>query len=228
MIAFNSILGTQFTLIALLAVLGSALGMGLILSVTYMFIGRKTAISKGLAATLVVMPMIVGIVILIVQDSWARAFSLAGAFSIVRFRSTQGNPKELALIFASLAAGLSCGTGYVQVGFIFTAAVAIVLIVLDLVRFGESRKQRMKLKITIPENLNYVGVFDEIFAKYTSFYRLEKVKSSNFGTMFDLTFDIIFKSGVNSKEFIDDLRTANGNLNIVLQNYVYDPKKTTD
>lgn len=228
MFEFNSILGTQFTLLSLLAVLGCSLGMGIILGVVYLFVCRKSIASRGLAVTLVVLPIVVSVIILIVQDSWARAFSLAGAFAVVRFRATQGGPKELSLIFTALGAGLASGTGFVQVGFIFIVFVAVVLIVLELMNFGEPRKPRMKLKITIPESLNYVGVFDQIFEKYTSSFRLDKVKSSNFGTMFDLTYDIVFKNGVNTKEFIDDLRTTNGNLNIVLQNYVYDPKKTAE
>ena len=149
---------------------------------------------------------------------------MAGAFSIIRFRSTQGNPRDLALIFTTLAVGLACGTGYILVGVVLVIFVAIILVLIELIHFGEPKKERMLLSITVPEDLNYVGVFEESFKKYTVKHKLAKVKSSNFGTMFVLTFDIVIKKDVNQKEFLDDLRCQNGNLNIVLRDYVYNPE----
>ena len=226
MFAITSVLdqAQQITLVTLLTVLGSALAMGLATSLIYIFTNRKGDYSKGLALTLIVLPMVITVVIFLVQDNWARAFSLAGTFSIIRFRSTQGNPRDLALIFSTLAVGLACGTGYLLVGVVLVVCVAIVLIAIELLRFGEPKKERMILKVTIPESLNYVGVFDDVFEKYTVSNKLAKVKSSNFGTMFVLTFDIVVIKDVNQKEFIDDLRCKNGNLDIQLQNYVYNPE----
>ncbi len=223
MLKITSLLDQQqeITLLTLLTVLGAALVMGAAISLMYIFTNRKGDYSKGLSITLVVLPLVISVVIFLVQDNWARAFSLAGTFSIIRFRSTQGNPRDLALIFTTLAVGLSCGTGYIIIGAVLVAVVAIVLFAIDLMHYGEPKKERMVLKVTIPESLNYVGVFDDVFDKYTASHRLSKVKSSNFGTMFILTFDIVVKKGVNQKEFIDDLRTKNGNLNILLQDYVF-------
>lgn len=211
------------TLTTLLIILGSALGLGFIIGLVYIFTNRKSDYSKGLAITLVVLPIVISVIIYLVQDNVVRAFSLAGTFSIIRFRSTQGNPRDLALIFTTLAVGLACGTGYLLVGLVLVVFVAAVLILIDLLRFGDTKKERMILKVTIPESLNYVGVFDEVFEKYTVSNRLTKVKSSNFGTMFILSFDVVLKKDVNQKEFIDDLRCKNGNLDILLQNYVYSP-----
>lgn len=211
---------------ALLMVIGVAFVLGIALSLTYIFLNRKVVTSKGFAASLVILPIVISAIIFLVQDSWARAFSLAGVFAIIRFRTTQSNPRDLTLVFATLAIGLSCGTGYVLVGIILVAVVCVVLIVLNLVRYGEPRNPKMRLKVTIPEDLNYVGVFDEVLAKYTTESRLVRVKSANFGTMFDLTFDLVFKKGINEKEFIDALRETNGNLNIVLQNFTYNPEFT--
>ena len=226
MFEITSILGSTFTVTSLLIVIGVSLLLGLALSFVNIFVNRKSGVSRGLLVTLVTLPVVIGVIIMLVQDNWGRAFSLAGAFSIIRFRNTQENPKDLALIFTALGVGLASGTGYILVGVILVAVISCVLIVLDLVRFGEPRSPKMRLKITIPESLNYVGVFDEVFDKYTTSSNLIKVKSTNFGTMFDLTFDIIFKKDVNEKEFIDDLRTTNGNLSISLQNYVANPELT--
>lgn len=218
-----SILGNQFTVKAILSVLGSALIFGVILSLVYIFSSGKDRYSRGLSITLVLLPVIIGTVIMLVSDSFARAFGLAGAFSIIRFRSTQGNPKDLAYIFAGLAVGLACGMGYILAGAIITAFICIILIVLSLVGYGMPKTPPMLLKITVPESLNYVGIFDECLGKYTKSWKLVRVKSNNFGTMFDLSYDVRLKSGINEKEFIDELRCINGNLNIMLQNNAADP-----
>ena len=218
-----SILGNQFTVGAVISVLGSALIFGVILSLVYIFSCRKERYSRGLSITLIVLPVIISTVIMLVSDSFARAFGLAGAFSIIRFRSTQGNPKDLAYIFAGLAIGLACGMGYILAGAIITAIICAVLLILGLIRYGTPIAPPMLLKITIPESLNYVGIFDDCLGKYTSSWKLVKVKSNNFGTMFDLSYDIRLKKGINEKEFIDDLRCINGNLNIMLQNNAADP-----
>ena len=211
----------QVSLMMLLEVLIATFIMGVFMSLIYIFTNRNGDCSRGLAITLVVLPVVISIVIFLVQDNWARAFSLAGAFSIIRFRSTHGNPRDLAPIFTTLAVGLACGTGYIFVGVVLVIFVAIILV---LIHFGEPKKERMLLSITVPEDLNYVGVFEESFKKYTVKHKLAKVKSSNFGTMFVLTFDIVIKKDVNQKEFLDDLRCQNGNLNIVLRDYVYNPE----
>jgi len=224
MFEITSILGSTFTVLSLAIVLGVAFILGVALSLTYMFINRKTIISKGFALTMIVLPIVISAIILLVQDSWARAFSLAGTFAIIRFRTTQSNPKDLVLVFATLAIGLACGSGYILVGVILVVTLCVILIVLNLLHFGESRTPKMRLKVTIPEDLNYVGVFDEVMNKYTVTNQLVRVKSTNFGTMFDLTFDIVFKKDVNEKEFIDSLREVNGNLTVVLQSYAFDPE----
>ncbi len=223
-IIIQSIFGLQMTLSLLLIVLGAAFLMGVVVSLIYIFTNRHGDYSRGLAITLVVLPVVISVVIFLVQDNWARAFSLAGAFSIIRFRSTQGNPRDLALIFTTLAVGLACGTGFILVGVVLVIFVSIILLLIEILHFGEPKKERMLLIITVPENLNYVGVFEDVFEKYTVSHKIAKVKSSNFGTMFVLTFDIVIKSSVNQKDFLDDLRCQNGNLNIVLRNYVYNPE----
>ena len=206
----------------LLIVLASAIGLGLIVSLVYMFVNRKEKYSRGLAFTLIMLPAITSTIILLC-NTMVTAFSIAGAFSIIRFRSTQGNPKDLAFIFLTLAIGLACGKGYILAALILVALVCLVMIALSLIGFATPRAVKKLLKITIPENLSYEGVFDEIFSKYLVKSSLVKVKSTNYGTMFDLSYEIAFKKDVSHQEFIDDLRTLNGNLNISISEVVIDP-----
>ena len=222
----TSLLETQtsanFTVEGLLEVLMIAIGCGLAMSLVYLFTYRKENYSKGLSITIILLPAIVSMIIMMVS-SMATALGVAGAFSIIRFRSTQGNPKDLAYIFSSLAIGLACGRGYWLAALVLTVVLAAVLLVLYFIGFASPRTPKMQLKVTIPESLNYKGAFDEVMKKYTKSYKLVKVKSTNFGTMFDLTFVVVFNKDINEKEFLDDVRMLNGNLNIMLQDFVYDP-----
>ena len=206
----------------MLMVLGSAMGLGLVVSLVYLFVNRNEKYSRGLAFTLIMLPAITSTIILLC-NTMVTAFSIAGAFSIIRFRSTQGNPKDLAFIFSTLAIGLACGKGYILAALILVVLICVVMIILSLVGFATPRVVKKLLKITIPENLSYEGVFDEVFAKYLVKSHLVKVKSTNFGTMFDVSYEIAFKKDVSHKEFIDDLRALNGNLNIAISEVVIDP-----
>ncbi len=214
----------QLTVLLFLEIVGAGLLCGILFALMYMFVNRAEGYSRGFATTMILLPTILAVIVLVLNgnNSWATGLSIAGIFSVIRFRTTHSNPRDLSLVIGALGAGIACGTGLVVAGLLLTAVICVVMIVLSLISFGTPRVPRMSLKITIPESLNYVGVFDEVFGKYASNWNLEKVKSSNFGTMFELTFQISFKKGINQKEFLDDLRTLNGNLNIMLQNYVYD------
>lgn len=218
----ESTTNANFTVQSLLLVLAASIGCGLVMSLVYLFTYRKENYSKGLSITIILLPAIVSLIVMMVS-SMATALGVAGAFTIIRFRSTQGNPKDLAYIFSSLAIGLACGKGYLLAAAIMIVVLAAVLLILYFIGYACPRSTKMNLKITIPESLNYTGVFDEVMAKYTSQHKLVKVKSTNFGTMFDLTFVIAFKKDADQKLFLDDLRCLNGNLNIMLQDYVYDP-----
>ena len=222
---FDSILGSEFTIASFFLVIGVSLACGIVISLVYLFINKTTGYSNGIAVTLILLPVIMSSLVLCVNNKWAVGFTIAGALAFIRFRTTQSNPRDLALIFSMVAVGIASGTGYVLVAVILTVLFTVLLIILKLIGFATPRTEKLRLKITIPESLNYVGVFDNVFSKYLSFWVLQKVKSTNFGTMFDITFDIILKKGMNQKEFIDDLRTLNGNLNISLQNYVFETEK---
>ena len=139
-----------------------------------------------------------------------------GAFSLVRFRSMPGNSREIASVFFAMGIGLAVGMGHIAFAATITAIVSILLVILSKTKFGERNAHEKKLKIVIPEDLDYSNVFDELFEKYTKKNVLEKVKTTNMGSLFELTYSIVSKDGANEKEFLDELRCRNGNLNITL------------
>lgn len=197
-----------------------ALVLGLAIATTYMLTHDREFYSKSHTITLVMLPpiiaMIVALVVPIVGNNLASAFSIAGVFTIIRFRSMPADPKDVAYVAFALAAGLSCGLGYIYIGIIFTVLMVIVLFVLKLFRFATPLKKPMLLKITVPEDLNFEGAFDGILEKYTDEYSLQKVRTCDFGSLFEISYKIKISDKVSKKEFLDELRTVNGNLNIIL------------
>ncbi len=190
--------------------------LGIVIGCAYMYICKKDGYSKNFILGLVLLPVIVSVVILLIGSNVARAFSMAGAFALVRFRSAPGNAKDIAVVFFAMAAGLACGLGYVTFACIFVVIVIAVLFMLNAVHFAENREVKKQLKITVPESLNYTDAFDDIFDVYLSARTLKKVRTTNMGTMFELTYTVNMKDNSNEKRFIDELRTRNGNLNIIL------------
>ncbi len=221
---------TGVTLSLVLKILLSALVFGIVLSALYIFTNRRDGYSKGMSYTLIMLPSILAMLCVVSSNlsgagnnaTALSAISIGGALTIIRFRSTQGSPKDLAYIFAALTLGLACGRGFIGVAAVLDLFMVVVMIVLMLIRFGDARNPKKLLKIVIPESLNYEGVFDEILKKYTKQWDVVKVKSSNFGTMFELSYAINIKKNINQKEMFDEIRCLNGNLNVSLQNYVYD------
>lgn len=190
--------------------------LGILIALAYMVVNRKEGYQKNFILGLAILPGIVCVVIMLVGSNVARAFSLAGAFALVRFRSAPGTAKDISVVFFSMATGLACGLGFVTFAGTFAVIMAAVLVLLNLVNFGTYKDNRRQLKIIVPENLNYMGLFDDIFNEYTSQNELKRAKTTNMGTMFELTYLVSLKQNVNEKEFIDKIRVRNGNLNVIL------------
>lgn len=190
--------------------------MGVVIGVAYMIACRKEGYGKNFIIGLVMLPVIVTVVILLIGSNVARAFSMAGAFALVRFRSAPGNAKDISIVFFAMATGLACGLGYVVFAAVFVVCVVVVLLMLTCTGFAGSTEGVKQLKITIPEDLNYTDVFLEVFDKYATKTDMRRVKTTNMGTMFELTYYIKLKNGVDEKAFIDELRVRNGNLGIML------------
>ena len=193
-----------------------SLALGVFLSLIYIFTHRKSGYMPSMPTTLIILPVVVSTVIMLVGTNYASAFALAGVFTLVRFRSEPGDPKDISYIFASVSAGLCAGMGFVLYSVVICLLLGAILMVIYFTKYGEVKKTDLKLKILIPEDLNYEDAFNDIFAKYNVKASLDKVKTADFGTIFELVYRLSVPSDFKQKEFLDDLRTRNGNLNILL------------
>jgi uncharacterized membrane protein YhiD involved in acid resistance len=208
--------GDSLTLTGMLFALGAAIALGVLISLAYIKTHKDEGYSTSFTITLIMLPAIISIIIMLIGNNVARAFSLAGAFSLIRFRSAPGDPKDIAYVFFTLAVGLACGMGYIVYGVIFATILCMVMIILQEINFAKPRTVNMQLKIKIPEDLNFDGLFDDILQKHTASWNLKRVKTSDFGTIFELVYIISLKEPTDQKKFIDELRCRNGNLNITL------------
>lgn len=210
---FSSLFITgELTITTALIATAVSLVLGLLLALTYMRTGNY---SKNFIMSIVLLPAIVQVVIMLVNGNLGAGVAVAGTFSLVRFRSYPGNAKEIVTIFLAMAIGLATGMGFVLFAGIFTVIVCIVLLLLCLTKFGEERSVRKDLRIIIPEDLDYTNVFDDLFEKYTNKAELERVKTTNLGSMYELKYLIEIKDASKEKEFIDEIRTRNGNLTVI-------------
>lgn len=176
----------------------------------------KNQSSGSFLITLVLLPPIVELVIMLVNGNIGAGVAVAGAFSLVRFRSAPGSGREIAGIFMAMAAGLATGMGYIGIALIFSVLVSVINIILNVTYFGSDDKGMRTLKITVPENLDYEGKFDDIFRRYLRSYVYDEVRTTNMGSLYRITLSVLLKDNVSTKEFIDELRTGNGNLDISL------------
>jgi uncharacterized membrane protein YhiD involved in acid resistance len=191
----------------------SAIALGVLTALVFTY---KTKHTSSLAMSLAIMPAAVALVIMMVNGNIGAGVAVAGAFTLVRFRSVPGTAKEVAGLFVAMAIGLACGMGYVAVAGVFFVVMAVFVLVLSTVQFGEDKGSSKQLKITIPENLDYDGLFDDLFEKYTKSSELQRIKTTNMGTLYELTYDVTLNNDGDTKAFLDELRCRNGNLNIVL------------
>lgn len=215
---FNDLLtDTSTTLTPLSACIAmlAALLFGGVIAFTY-YKTQKESYTRSMAITLLMLPIILSVIILFVGSNIARAFSLAGTLSIIRFRSAPGDPKDIGFIFFDIAAGLSCGVGLYGYGALFVVVLCVVMFIIEACGLFEKKDMPKTLRITIPESLHYQGVFDDILAKYAKEYTLTRIKTTDLGSLFELSYSVTMRDACNDKELIDELRCRNGNLNITL------------
>lgn len=206
----------SLTVVSVLEILLSSIIIGVVISVVYLFTHKKEGYSQAFCVALILLAPIVGMVILLIGNNVARAFSLAGAFALIRFRSAPGDPKDIAFVFLSVVMGLACGMGYWMYAAIATVVICAVILILHATNYAGKKGNTYTLKITVPETLNYVGAFDETLGKYTNSFKLVKVKSVDFGALFELSFTIDLKDDKQIRVMLDELREMNGNLKIML------------
>ena len=195
-----------FTILVLVSLV-----LGALISLIHTF---RNDYTKSFIMTLAILPAVVCVVILMVNGNIGAGVAVAGTFSLVRFRSAPGTAREIGAIFAAMGTGLVMGMSYVGYAVLFTILTGLAVLVFAGLASESRRNLKKNLKITIPEDLNYSDVFDEVLEKYTKSYRLKQVKTSNMGSLFKLSYEIVLKDSSTEKEFIDNLRTRNGNLEI--------------
>lgn len=195
--------------------LGFSLILGLIMAVTYMY---RTRYTTSFVITLALLPAVVCMVIMLVNGNVGTGVAVAGAFSLVRFRSAPGTAKEICALFLAMGAGLITGMGYLGFAVLFTVVMCAVYLLYSRIGFGSKKNEDVykTLTVTIPEDLDYTGVFDDIFTEYTSEHHLSRVKTTNMGSMFRLSYNVTLKDAAREKEMIDKIRCRNGNLEITV------------
>ena len=194
---------------------GCALAIGLLLALCYLYRARC---SRSFVVTLALLPAVVCVVIMMVNGNVGAGVAVAGAFSLVRFRSVPGTAREITMLFLAMGAGLICGMGYLDFALLFTLIMCLLSLVYNRLDFGTEKKMAIykTMSITIPEDLDYTGVFGDIFKEYASSWELVRVKTTNMGSLFRLTYNLTLKDPAREKEMIDRIRCRNGNLEITV------------
>lgn len=208
----DSVLGMEITLPALLLCSLVSLVLGVAAALIYMY---KNTYSRSFAVTLALLPIMVQAVIMLVNGNLGTGVAVMGAFSLVRFRSVPGSAREIGAIFLAMALGLATGMGYLLIAAILLSLVGITTLLLVSIRFGAPRRTEKELKITIPESLDYEGLFDDLFKEYAVGAELVRVKTTNMGSLYELCYHISLSGSAIPKAFLDALRCRNGNLNIL-------------
>lgn len=208
--------GERLTMTSAFINIGSALLLGFIVALLYYFTQKKAGGSTSLSVTIIMVPAIIALIVVIIQNNLARAFTLAGSLAIIRYRSAPASPRDIAYVLFSLAIGIACGIGYVAYAAVFTVIFCVVLFVISITGFGGLGRDTMLLKILIPESLNFDGIYDDILNEYADSWKLRRVQTTDFGTVFELIYIVKLKKGADRKAFMDKIRCKNGNLNVTL------------
>lgn len=210
----NSIIQLPLAFETLLTILLTAVVLGILTALVFLFRGRH---SSSFALTLALLPVAVSLIILLVNGNLGAGIAVAGAFTLVRFRSLPGTGREISALFCAMAMGLALGMGYVTAAVIFFVIVAVFMLSMTLLHFGAASRERM-LRITIPENLDYNHLLDDVFKGYHIKASMEKVRSVSMGTLFEVYYHLTFPSAEVPKDFVDALRARNSNLSIIIGN----------
>ncbi|MGC6767690.1 DUF4956 domain-containing protein [Enterococcus sp. LJL128] len=202
----------ELDLLSLILCMGTSVALGLLVAAVHMY---RSSYSKNFIITLVILPILVQLVIMLVNGNLGTGVAIMGAFSLIRFRSVAGGAREITSVFWSMGIGLATGMGYISYVIIFSLVIAVVLFLLNGSHFGEKNKvAEREIKITIPEDLDYPGLFDDLFAQFTHNFNLDSVKTTNMGSLYELRYHVTLKDAQEEKTLLDALRVRNGNLTI--------------
>ena len=212
---FDNDMTVMITITDFLLCIGVSLLIGILLTLCYMY---RTRYTKSFVVTLALLPAVVCMVIMMVNGNIGAGVAVAGAFSLVRFRSVPGTAKEICTLFLAMGAGLIAGMGYLAFSLLFTIILCIFFLLYNHLDLGSKKNAALykTISITIPEDLDYSNIFDDTFKEFTSSYELMRVKTTNMGSLFRLTYNITLRDAAKEKEMIDRLRCKNGNLEITV------------
>jgi len=210
----NTVISTPVSLTGLLLVLVAALVLGLLTSLVFSY---KSSMSASMALTLVILPVAMSLVVLLINGNLGIAVAVAGSFALIRFRSIAGTGRDICAVFCAMTLGVVCGMGYLGVAALFYAIILIVVPLLTALRFGERRNEKL-IRITIPEEYDYAGLFDDVFEKFGAEASIEKIKTTNLGSLIDVTYKVTLRENTVPKAMLDALRMKNGNLSIMIMN----------
>lgn len=212
---FDNILNTaSITTEQILICLGIALACGIAISLSYLFSNKHY--TKSFAVALIILPALVQIIIMMVNGSIGTGVAIAGAFALIRFRSVAAGAKDICTVFFAMVIGLVIGAGYVGYAILFTIILCAIYIILSKSKFADANPKERQLTITIPEELDYAGAFEDVFNKYTTNHELVKVKTVDLGSLYKLHYNVTLKDAKQEKQFIDDMRCRNGNLTVTM------------
>lgn len=209
---FNSVIVGSVTIASFAYCTITSLVLGVIIALCHTY---KTRYTQSFVLTLAVLPVVVQTVIMLINGNIGTGIAVAGAFSLVRFRSAAGTAKEIGSIFLAMTVGLACGVGYLFIAAILAILVSCITLLYLKLWTGSKKSEEKQLKITIPENLDYTELFDDLMEQYTTRHELIRVKTTNMGSLFQLSYIIRLKDVKQEKQFIDEIRCRNGNLDII-------------
>ena len=195
-----------------LSYMGVAALLGILISITYIKTGKT---STNFARTLIILPILVCLVMMAVNGNFGTSLAVVGAFSLVRFRSLQGSSRDIGFIFFAMSIGIVCAIGQLPLATIVTVSVCLIHFVMNITGFARNDESEKDLRVTIPENLDYSDIFDDLFEEYTTFNKLMGVKTTNMGSMYEINYKIKLVDPRDEKKFLDEIRMRNGNLTVV-------------
>lgn len=211
---FESSTVSSIGIVELFISLFVAIILGFMISLVHKYTSKY---SKNFLITITLLPILVETVMLMVNGNLGTSIAIMGAFSLVRFRSIPGTSREILIVFFAMSVGLACGMGQVWFAIIITIICCVFLFLLNKISLFDKDKKQKNLKVLIPENLDYDDIFQDIFDEFTDYVYLEKTKTVNMGSMFELSYIINLKDNIKEKEFIDKIRMRNSNLKVVLE-----------
>ena len=210
---FESVINGKLNITSALICILSSVILGLIISIVHM---KTSKYSKNYIITLAIIPLLVSTIMIMVNGNLGTGVAIAGAFSLVRFRSMPGNSKEIISVFFAMTIGIAIGMGQVFFALLITLVTSLMIILFHLTKFASDKNKYKTLDIVVPETLDYDNLFNDILKKYTHKYELIRIKTTNLGSLYELRYDITIKNEINEKELIDELRVRNGNLKVCI------------